>query len=342
MIHHHLSRRQGFTLIELLVVIAIVAVLAAILFPVFARAREKARQSTCLNNQRQLATALQLYAQDHDEYLPDQRAVWGSLDLTPAITQCPTAGKKVANAYGYNYTVAGTTLGEIEFPATTFLTADGKSSTFNHAEVTPNTIYTKAGFVGRHSARVVVSFADGHVEMKKATEVAVTPPVWGMAEQAFLATFAVGGSRRTNYGGSLGYAFTVGAAPLTVTALGRLFITGNSGTHPLGIVKASDSSVVASASLTAGGAGAVHNQHQWVTLPTAVTLAANTQYAMLTQEAMSGDEWYEVSTISLPAVASAPAARYAGNFPSIGTLYSNGSNNSYAHPNFKYLVGQEF
>ena len=62
--------RRGFTLIELLVVIAIIAILAAILFPVFARAREKARESSCLSNLRQIGTALQMYASDYDDYLP--------------------------------------------------------------------------------------------------------------------------------------------------------------------------------------------------------------------------------------------------------------------------------
>lgn len=59
----------GFTLIELLVVIAIIAILAAILFPVFAQAREKARQSACLSNQKQLATGILMYSQDYDEML---------------------------------------------------------------------------------------------------------------------------------------------------------------------------------------------------------------------------------------------------------------------------------
>ena len=63
-------KRAGFTLIELLVVIAIIAILAAILFPVFAQAREKARQATCLSNNKQIALAVMMYAQDYDEGLP--------------------------------------------------------------------------------------------------------------------------------------------------------------------------------------------------------------------------------------------------------------------------------
>jgi prepilin-type N-terminal cleavage/methylation domain-containing protein len=64
--------RRAFTLIELLVVIAIIAILAAILFPVFAQARESARRATCLSNLKQLGTAVMLYVQDHDETYP-----WG-------------------------------------------------------------------------------------------------------------------------------------------------------------------------------------------------------------------------------------------------------------------------
>jgi prepilin-type N-terminal cleavage/methylation domain-containing protein/prepilin-type processing-associated H-X9-DG protein len=62
--------RRGFTLIELLVVIAIIAILAAILFPVFAKARGKARQSSCLSNLKQIGVAFLSYAQDYDECLP--------------------------------------------------------------------------------------------------------------------------------------------------------------------------------------------------------------------------------------------------------------------------------
>jgi prepilin-type N-terminal cleavage/methylation domain-containing protein/prepilin-type processing-associated H-X9-DG protein len=98
--------RRGFTLIELLVVIAIIAILAAILFPVFAKARDKAEQTSCLSNLKQLGTAAQMYASNYDNQLPphnDDEAPYPAYDwrwdtfimrLTPytqneGITQCP-------------------------------------------------------------------------------------------------------------------------------------------------------------------------------------------------------------------------------------------------------------
>src|SRR5690242_71979 len=65
------TRRTGFTLIELLVVIAIIALLAAILFPVFGRARENARRSSCASNFKQVGLGLLQYIQDNDEYFPN-------------------------------------------------------------------------------------------------------------------------------------------------------------------------------------------------------------------------------------------------------------------------------
>src|SRR2546427_11596448 len=68
--------RRGFTLIELLVVIAIIAILAAILFPVFAQAREKARMASCLSNLKQIGNGIMMYNQDNDEKFPNTKA-WG-------------------------------------------------------------------------------------------------------------------------------------------------------------------------------------------------------------------------------------------------------------------------
>jgi len=65
-----MSRRRGFTLIELLVVIAIIAILAAMLFPVFARARESARKIQCLSNVKNIAMAFQIYLTDYDRFPP--------------------------------------------------------------------------------------------------------------------------------------------------------------------------------------------------------------------------------------------------------------------------------
>jgi prepilin-type N-terminal cleavage/methylation domain-containing protein/prepilin-type processing-associated H-X9-DG protein len=81
--------RKGFTLIELLVVIAIIAILAAILFPVFGRAREKARQANCLSNLKQIGMAVTMYAQDNDEFYPNVGDAYGNngwvLGISPYV-----------------------------------------------------------------------------------------------------------------------------------------------------------------------------------------------------------------------------------------------------------------
>lgn len=90
------SKTSGFTLIELLVVIAIIAILAAILFPVFAQAREKARQSSCISNSKQLNMALLMYVQDYDEQFPSGR-------YNPAYPNAADFGKGWAGQI-YSYT----------------------------------------------------------------------------------------------------------------------------------------------------------------------------------------------------------------------------------------------
>ena len=92
------SSSPAFTLIELLVVIAIIAILAAILFPVFAQAREKARQATCLSNMKQLALAYLMYAEDFDERLPRR----DNGDTVPLVEpRDPTPGQSNGMVYPY-------------------------------------------------------------------------------------------------------------------------------------------------------------------------------------------------------------------------------------------------
>jgi len=138
-------RKSGFTLIELLVVIAIIAILAAILFPVFARARAKARQSSCLSNTKQVMTAFLMYNQDYDEqWLYDSlvpgkplggqaaNVCWWRFQLEPylknwGVLVCPDGLRdSVAAAdstnqfhfnYGYNGNLRARKDGDIRAPA---------------------------------------------------------------------------------------------------------------------------------------------------------------------------------------------------------------------------------
>ncbi len=124
--------RRGFTLIELLVVIAIIAILAAILFPVFAKAREKARQSACMNNQKQIGIAAYQYLNDWDDTYPWSRfpnasgtsqdyghnwkqAIAGNLKST-AVYRCPSndyaSTNDEAGKYPISYAVNGAVFAE--------------------------------------------------------------------------------------------------------------------------------------------------------------------------------------------------------------------------------------
>src|SRR5438874_1774595 len=83
------NRKNAFTLIELLVVIAIIAILAAILFPVFAQAREKARGISCLSNLKETTLAFQMYLQDYDEVMVPHRTFWPIASNTTLTARWP-------------------------------------------------------------------------------------------------------------------------------------------------------------------------------------------------------------------------------------------------------------
>ncbi len=157
---HTNKLKSGFTLIELLVVIAIIAILAAILFPVFARAREKARQTTCSSNQRQIAASILMYAQDHEEILPSSTTVWADIKVDPGVLVCPTKGKGTPNGYGYPEWRSGQSLGELQNPSYKLLCADFPQST---TTLSGNALYSQSEIALRHSGHAVCAYADGHV-----------------------------------------------------------------------------------------------------------------------------------------------------------------------------------
>jgi prepilin-type N-terminal cleavage/methylation domain-containing protein/prepilin-type processing-associated H-X9-DG protein len=170
--------RKGFTLIELLVVIAIIAILAAILFPVFAKAREKARQTSCLNNVKQLATAWVAYAQDYDERtVPYRYPDYWPQKLDPYVknTQilvCPSSGSTSWSAnYGINY-VHGALytwpLSQFTYPAEHFIILDNWNQlAYCQACYSTTIVYTPGMNPLRHNDGVNVAFADGHAKWMK-------------------------------------------------------------------------------------------------------------------------------------------------------------------------------
>ena len=168
-----MKAKKGFTLIELLVVIAIIAILAAILFPVFARAREKARQTSCLNNCKQIALAHRMYTQDYDEeivaaYLYNGCGTWyGRLEpyiKNLQVWRCPSEAG-VAYGYGINrnlflrHSYYGVKLSEVEYPAETIFAADCNSYRFCQSWW-GGWVYIPA----RHNGGCNMAFVDGHAK----------------------------------------------------------------------------------------------------------------------------------------------------------------------------------
>ena len=203
--------RRGFTLIELLVVIAIIAILAAILFPVFAKAREKARQSSCLSNVKQLGLAFLSYAQDNDEQIPmyvdtsynfTQLAWWVVVQPYIKNTQvllCPSAPKGTQYTdYGVNYpNVSGVgnskSLAMIQYPAETCALTETENqnaagrngalylcySPFTYGLGTISwAYYYGLAWPGRHNDGNNCCFVDGHAKWLKWNDCVASRNFW--------------------------------------------------------------------------------------------------------------------------------------------------------------------
>jgi prepilin-type N-terminal cleavage/methylation domain-containing protein/prepilin-type processing-associated H-X9-DG protein len=202
-----MTRDRGFTLIELLVVIAIIAILAAILFPVFARAREKARQASCLSTVKQMGLAAMMYAQDYDETnVPcnttnvnitysrpggDFSLSWGPwfaliqpYTKNPHIFICPSGGDNYygCTSYGANIRVTGRTFGrpvvklaEIEYPAQTILFADSSGHaddnySSNNMWRLDASFHPSFFIPARHNGGANIAYCDGHAKWHRIME----------------------------------------------------------------------------------------------------------------------------------------------------------------------------
>ena len=191
--------RRGFTLIELLVVIAIIAILAAILFPVFAKAREKARQASCLSNMKQICLAFMQYSQDYDELMPNtgwagsEVAIWpdGTASSNPwqmkiypyiknvQVFNCPSASMRWKGEpnngikYGMNSWMSLVPIGTIVYPSQTLISGDtdgGASYSFC------GTAETDRWIIDRHNGGGNFAFADGHAKWFKVRVDTNVPP----------------------------------------------------------------------------------------------------------------------------------------------------------------------
>jgi prepilin-type N-terminal cleavage/methylation domain-containing protein/prepilin-type processing-associated H-X9-DG protein len=187
-------KRTGFTLIELLVVIAIIAILAAILFPVFARAREKARQTSCLNNVKQIGLSIMMYIEDYDETLPPSRGrpdgrwtVWTHYTepyrKNEQILTCPSGRGRYGWGrvdYGINrdtftevsYGASARALADVKYPAQTVAIADSSTTGDGDADGWTYSYSWRVGadhrperFIpARHNGGANLAFCDGHAK----------------------------------------------------------------------------------------------------------------------------------------------------------------------------------
>ncbi len=202
-------KKKGFTLIELLVVIAIIAILAAILFPVFAKAREKARTSSCSSNLKQIGTAIAMYVQDYDEMMPmavvdiNVTAAWDAGDMTwrtcikpyvknVQLFQCPSKrmttspydgrdddyGYKAGYAYNYVHYPSGaptqpaaSALADLTVPASTITVLDFSGESYISYDSNVHDFSNGDSARTRHNDGANYLFADGHVKWNKPTNI---------------------------------------------------------------------------------------------------------------------------------------------------------------------------
>ncbi|MET0650390.1 MAG: Ig-like domain-containing protein [Pyrinomonadaceae bacterium] len=217
--------------------------------------------------------------------------------------------------------VSGTAFAWYELDVTNYLVAE-KSAGRSVVTLALHNAATSAVFIKINSKEAATNKPELSV---------VTP------ERAFV-TGKTLGTLRNNLTGFVGMKFTTGAAPVTLTSLGRIFVSGNTGTHTVKVVNAGTSADVAGASVSVNtAAGTASNGFKYVALAAPVTLAANTAYYLVSQETSGGDQWYDSNTVLT--TTSVAAVNNAVQRPSSSWVAVGGANNSHVPVDFKYTAG---
>ena len=156
------TNRSGFTLIELLVVIAIIAILAAILFPVFARARENARRSACQSNEKNIALGFKQYTQDNEETYPAIVGWETAIEpYTKMTLKCPSATGVGSYDYSYNLNMGNVNESRVPRSEATVLLCEAARGNAIAA--------ISSSAITRHFEGSNYAFVDGHVKWLKGT-----------------------------------------------------------------------------------------------------------------------------------------------------------------------------
>jgi hypothetical protein len=156
-----------------------------------------------------------------------------------------------------------------------------------------------------------------------------------VASSTAYVTGTVLGTLRNNYGGYVGMKFVAGSGPITVTQLGRMMTSGNSGTHTVKLVNASDGTDVPGGAVSLALSGGTVGQFTYASLANPVTLAAGTAYYLVSQETSGADSWYDVNTTVTTTSAATESSGVYGT--GSGTWYLYGSaDQEYVPLDFKY------
>jgi hypothetical protein len=158
----------------------------------------------------------------------------------------------------------------------------------------------------------------------------------GGSGTAFVTGYVTAGRpMRNDYSGWVGGKLTIGSNALNVSSVGRVCLAGNSGTHTVKFVNATNGQDVAGGSAAVSMAGCSAGQFVYVSLPGTISLPAGTSYDLVSQEVAGGDKWYDLGMVSTTSDAAVNNAiyYYNGSFVSISS-----ANVSYVPPNFQYLV----